>query len=205
MSGIPPVDRPRYSNEPLPPYSYVPGFTPHPVSDPRGHRHGHHAATPAALDSARWEESAAYRYGVDLFNHGYYWEAHEAWESLWHAAGRSGPVAIWLKALIKLAAAAVKVREGNSAGALRHAGRCKQLLHELRAANSPDQIRQDEADPSWRAWSGLVGSGHRGVRYCGVELHAIEEIASAIVVEADRGLTDAAPTRVLNGWLQLPI
>jgi hypothetical protein len=32
--------RPRYSELPLPPYSYVPGFTPHPVSDPRGHMHG---------------------------------------------------------------------------------------------------------------------------------------------------------------------
>ncbi|MER9586456.1 DUF309 domain-containing protein [Mesorhizobium sp. M0276] len=24
--------------------------------------------------------------GIDLFNHGYYLEAHEAWEPLWHAA-----------------------------------------------------------------------------------------------------------------------
>ncbi len=31
--------------------------------------------------------------GVDLFNHGYYWESHEEWESLWHAAGRRGVVA----------------------------------------------------------------------------------------------------------------
>ncbi|TGQ49534.1 DUF309 domain-containing protein, partial [Mesorhizobium sp. M1C.F.Ca.ET.210.01.1.1] len=27
-----------------------------------------------------------FRWGIDLFNHGYYWEAHEAWEPLWHAA-----------------------------------------------------------------------------------------------------------------------
>jgi uncharacterized protein len=194
MSAIPPVDRPRYSDEPLPPYSYVPGFTPHPVSDPRGHMHGHRAATPAALDPEHWEESAAYRYGVDLFNHGFYWEAHEAWESLWHAAGRSGPVAIWLKALIKLAAAAVKVREGNSAGALRHARRCIQLLLELRSKSSPDQ-----------AWSGLVGSGHQRVRYCGVEMQAIEEIATVIVVEAEQESSNAAPTRVLDHWIRLPI
>jgi uncharacterized protein len=144
MSETSSVDRPRYSDEPLPPYSYVPGFTPHPVSDPRGHMHGHRAETPPALDPARWKESAAYRYGVDLFNHGYYWEAHEAWESLWHAAGRSGPVAIWLKSLIKLAAAAVKVREGSSVGAHRHALRCIQLVNEMRSINSPDQ-----------AWPGL--------------------------------------------------
>ncbi|MER9222262.1 DUF309 domain-containing protein [Mesorhizobium sp. M0644] len=26
---------------------------------------------------------------IDLINHGYYWEAHEAWEPLWHAAKQS--------------------------------------------------------------------------------------------------------------------
>ena len=197
--------RPRYSRTALPPYSYVPGFTPHPVSDPRGHMHGHRATTPAALDPVHWNESAPYRYGVDLFNHGFYWEAHEAWESLWHAAGRIGPVAIWLKAIIKLAAAAVKMREGNSAGAMRHAGRCKQLLHELRAANSSDQVCQDEADPPWRAWSGLVVSDGEGERYCGVGMREIDEIATAIVLEAERGLAGPAPTRVLDDWIRLPI
>jgi hypothetical protein len=53
---------------------------------------------------------------VDLFNHGYYWEAHEQWESLWHACGRKGPVANLLQGLIRLAAAGVKVREGKPAG-----------------------------------------------------------------------------------------
>jgi uncharacterized protein len=192
MSGIPPVDRPHYSDEPLPRYSYVPGFTPHPVSDPCGHMHGHRTATPAALDPARWEESAAYRYGVDLFNHGFYWEAHEAWESLWHAAGRSGPVAIWLKSLIKLAAAAVKVREGNSAGAQRHALRCMQLLQELSSTNRPDQ-----------AWSALQAS--EGERYSGIGVREVEEIATAIVIEAERGQLRPATTRLLDHWIRLPI
>jgi uncharacterized protein len=193
MSGIPSVDRPRYSDEPLPPYSYVPGFAPHPVSDPRGHMHGHRAETPAALDPEHWEESAPYRYGVDLFNHGFYWEAHEAWESLWHAAGRSGPTALWLKALIKLAAAAVKVREGNGTGAMRHARRCMQLLLELRSESSPDQ-----------AWSGLVGSDAKGERYCGVAVCEVDEIATAIALEAGLGLAGAAPTRMLDHWIRLP-
>jgi hypothetical protein len=190
MSELAPVDRPRYSTTPLPPYSYVPGHTPHPVSDPRGHMHGHSAVAPQPLNPDRWQDSAAYRFGVDLFNHGFYWEAHEAWESLWHAAGRRGPVAIWLKALIKLAAAAVKLREGNSLGARRHAQRCKQLLGELRVANSPDQ-----------AWSELEASG--GVRYCGVEVHGIDEIAAAIALEAERGLSGPAPRRVLDRWIRL--
>ncbi len=120
--------RPRYSELAFPPYSYVPGHTPHPVSDPAGHLFGqpHQSAKP--LQPENWQASAEYRYGADLFNHGFYWEAHEAWESLWHAVGRKGRVAEFLKGLIKLAAAGVKAREGNPRGVRRHAVRAKVLL-----------------------------------------------------------------------------
>ena len=66
--------------------------------------------------------------GIALFNAGYYWEAHEAWEGLWHAHGRSGAVADILKALIKLAAAGVKVRERQPAGVKTHARRAADLF-----------------------------------------------------------------------------
>lgn len=123
---------PRYSLRPFPPYSYVPGSgTPHPVSDPRGHRHGITEPTPEPLDPKLWRECETYRYAVDLFNHGYYWEAHEAWESLWHAAGHRGRSADFLKGLIKLAAAGVKFREGNSVGVQRHLARAEELLGSL--------------------------------------------------------------------------
>src|SRR3981081_2703360 len=93
------------AQRPLPPYAFVPGRSPHPVSDPAGHSYGQPPEKPPPLDPARWSESPTYLYGFDLFNYGYYWEAHETWESLWHAAGRRGPVATLLKGLIKLAAA----------------------------------------------------------------------------------------------------
>src|SRR5689334_6221512 len=113
---------PRYCpHRPLPPYSYVPGLAPHPTTDPRGHSYGHHEPPPAALAESSYHDNANYRYGIDLFNHGFYWEAHEAWESLWHVAGRSGPTADFLKGLIKLAAAGVKLREGRAAGVRQHA------------------------------------------------------------------------------------
>ena len=44
-------------------------------------------------------------YGIDLFNHGFYWEAHEAWEGLWIACARRGPTATYLQAFITAAAA----------------------------------------------------------------------------------------------------
>ena len=69
-----------------------------------------------------------FRFGVDLFNHGYYWEAHEVWEGLWHACGRKGTLADFLKGLIRLAAAGVKAREGNPTGVIRHARRAEELF-----------------------------------------------------------------------------
>lgn len=119
----------RYSSTPFPPYSYVPGSgTPHPVSDPRGHMHGVEHELPKPLDTNHWATNETYLYAVDLFNHGYYWEAHEAWESLWHAAGHKGVMADFLKGLIKLAAAGVKHSEGNAAGVERHLKRACELL-----------------------------------------------------------------------------
>jgi hypothetical protein len=119
----------RYSNKPFPPYSYVPGSgTPHPVSDSRGHMHGAEHVIPEPLDTFHWATNETYLYAVDLFNHGYYWEAHEAWESLWHAAGHNGVMADFLKGLIKLAAAGVKYLEGNPAGFARHLKRGQELL-----------------------------------------------------------------------------
>lgn len=101
-----------------PPYTYVPGGPwPHPTGSPLGHMHGKTPERPPPIENDAWPESTAYLHGVRLFNAGYYWEAHEVWESLWHAHGRRGPTATVLKGLIKLAAAGVKIREGRPGGA----------------------------------------------------------------------------------------
>jgi uncharacterized protein len=120
---------PRYCPQrELPPYSYVPGGGwPHPTSDERGHSFGRHELA-APLDEFNWRGNESWLFAIDLFNHGYCWEAHEAWESLWHACGRTGPVADLLKGLIKLAAAGVKSREGRPAGVKQHASRAVELL-----------------------------------------------------------------------------
>jgi hypothetical protein len=119
---------PRYSPRPLPPYRYVSGQTPHPVSNPAGHMFGEQAAASEPLTDANWEQHDTWLYAADLFNHGFYWEAHEAWESLWHAAGRQGPEAELFQGLIKLAAAGVKLCEGRPAGVQRHTARAAELL-----------------------------------------------------------------------------
>ena len=111
----------------MPPYTYVTGQHPHPVSDPAGHSYGVEIVV-REIDAADWSTCGTYLFGADLFNHGYYWEAHERWEAVWHAAGRQGIVADFLKALIKLAAAGVKAREKRVEGIARHASRAQQLF-----------------------------------------------------------------------------
>jgi predicted metal-dependent hydrolase len=104
------------------------------------------------LDDA-WESSPAYLRGIELFNAGYYWEAHEAWESLWHAHGRRGPTAEALQALIKLAAAGVKVREGRPAGVQTHAARAAALFDRACEAGGRNQLGLDLEEWADRAWS----------------------------------------------------
>jgi uncharacterized protein len=127
---------PRYlADVPLPPYTHVPGRTPHPVSDPHGHSFGHAPPRPAAPDPDDWRGCADYLRGLDLFNRGFYWEAHEAWEALWHVCGRRGRTADFLKGLIKLAAAGVKVREGRPRGVVGHARAAADLFRRVGPPN----------------------------------------------------------------------
>lgn len=117
----------RYSRRRLPAYRYVPGRTPHPVRDPLGHAHGA-AEPPAEIDPERWAECEPHLWAVDLFNAGYYWEAHEAWEGLWRAAGRRTETGRFLQGLIQLCAALVKHAMDAPRPALRLARRGSETL-----------------------------------------------------------------------------
>ena len=134
------------SPRPLPPYTHIPGVTPHPLRDPAGHSYPGDAAPEAGTSlppqpSLTWADLPThpeFQWAVQLFNAGYYWESHEAWESLWHAAGRSGALADFLKGLIKLAAAGVKLREHNFVGVERHARRALELFQQIERCRSHD-------------------------------------------------------------------
>jgi len=112
----------------LPPYAYLPGKNPHPVRDPTGHSY-HVEPIPVAAEASL--SSDAFLWGLDLFNHGYYWEAHEAWEGLWQVADRDGTLRTLFKGLILLSAAGVKIRERKNAAAQRHAKRAAALFRQL--------------------------------------------------------------------------
>lgn len=116
----------------FPPYAFVPGYSPHPRSHPEGHSFAKKEEKSLSLDPLNWQDSGMYLYGIDLFNYGYYWEAHEAWENLWHAAGREGTTADFLKALIKITAAAVKIRQEQPSGTKEHAGRASKIFKSIK-------------------------------------------------------------------------
>ena len=130
------------SDRPLPPYTHIPGVTPHPLRDPAGHSYRGDAAPDTSLSPQApltWANLLAhpeFQWAVRLFNAGYYWESHEAWEALWHAASRTGGLADFLKGLIKLAAAGVKLREHNRVGVERHARRALELFREVQGSPS---------------------------------------------------------------------
>ncbi|MFO8029654.1 MAG: DUF309 domain-containing protein [Cyclonatronaceae bacterium] len=129
---------PRYAPEiPLPPYAYVSGHRPHPKRDPNGHGQGPDPGDiPALADLRDWQGNRIYLGGIDLFNHGYYREAHEMWEALWHRTGGDAVTAMFLKGLIKLTATGVKIREGNTRGARKHAGRAKKSFERVWTSTS---------------------------------------------------------------------
>src|ERR1700722_19821858 len=123
------ASRPRWlPQKSLPPYAYLPGKNPHPVRDPAGHSY-HVEPIPVAAEASL--SSDAFLWGLDLFNHGYYWEAHEAWEGLWQVADRDGTLRTLFKGLILLSAAGVKIRERKNAAAQRHAKRAAALFRQL--------------------------------------------------------------------------
>ena len=129
MSQRSPIHPPRLlPDRPFPPYAYVPGDTPHPTRDPGGHSYGAALEIPEPPDPEDWRACRDYLYGIDLFNHGFYWEAHEAWEGLWVASGRRGPTATYLQALISLAAAGLKARSGSARGMRANAGKAVRLF-----------------------------------------------------------------------------
>lgn len=94
------------------------------------------------LDPIRWSDSVEYLFGFDLFNHGFYWEAHESWETVWIALGRRGLSADFVKGLIKLAAAGVKSREGRTEGVNRHARKAREIFSGIRDS-SPTHMGLD--------------------------------------------------------------
>ena len=103
---------PRYSNREFPSYRFIPGQAPHPTRDPDGHSYNHPLEKPEAFEAGNWQSCDGYLYGIDLFNHGYWWEAHEAFEPVWVAVGKQTETGQFVQGLIQVAVANLKNIQG---------------------------------------------------------------------------------------------
>jgi len=112
-------DFPRYTDLPFPPYRFLPGRHPHPVASPQGHSYlppGHREPPVPYFPPDQWRKSDAYLFGCDLYNHGFWWEAHEAWEGLWHVVPNPSPQRRYLQGIIQVSAGHLQTRLAKAAG-----------------------------------------------------------------------------------------
>jgi predicted metal-dependent hydrolase len=84
-----------------------------------------------SLADLPFDKNLDYLFGIDLFNQQYFWESHVYWEALWHKAGRKGETADFLKGLIKMGAAGVKLKMSQEDLAIIHFERALELFQPL--------------------------------------------------------------------------
>ena len=118
----------RYSNIDLPEFRYIPGHKLKQKSPVKG-AHLPELPPPVSLSAKSWQDSAHYLYAIDLFNYGYWWEAHEVLEVLWVIAKRETPTGIFIQGLIKISAAFLKESQALHEAALSLSAKGLSRLH----------------------------------------------------------------------------
>ncbi len=118
----PGISFPRYSAQPFPRYRFLPGRNPHPTSNPLGHSFrppGQPEAPVHFHPPHEWLSSPDYLFGCDLYNHAYWWEAHEAWAGLWQLTEKQEVQGRFLQGLIQVSACHLKIHLSQAAGVRR--------------------------------------------------------------------------------------
>jgi hypothetical protein len=152
----------RYSpRREFPAYVFVPGKNPHPKKS-GGHMEGLSDPVVSPINPDRPQESDDLRFGLDLYNFGFFWESHVFFEALWNSHGRVGSIADFLKALIKLGAAGVKDLIDQPKFADEHRDRARELFEAVRTSEGEefmgfdlqelsrcDLKRKTRIDPEW--------------------------------------------------------
>lgn len=113
----------RYTDFQLPTVAYVPGKTLRPTEEPLEKE----GVQPQPLSNKEPFENEFFLYGIDLFNHHFFWEAHEAWETIWHL--EDDPILRNLiQGLIQVSGGYVKIFQKNDTGARTLWGKAEKRL-----------------------------------------------------------------------------
>ncbi|MFZ9888984.1 MAG: DUF309 domain-containing protein, partial [Myxococcota bacterium] len=127
-----------------------------------GHFYGRPLRAAATSSHLAWMIDPLWLFGVDLFHHRYWWEAHEVWEPLWRAHDKALPPGVFLQGLMQCAAALLKVHEGNLPGVLAlwgkaevRLGQCAKVERELWG------LRTDKTFRAFQRYFGSAVAAHR--------------------------------------------
>jgi len=82
------TDIPNYTDRKLPGYRHLPFQNAHPFLDKGGHSYGEKLTPAEGFNAENWLKSEEYLYCIDLFNNGFWWEAHERLKYISMAAGQ---------------------------------------------------------------------------------------------------------------------
>ena len=107
----------RYINLPFPNHKYIPGKSIHPTKGKNGFHIPNIAKDLSEFNTETWHNSQKYLYAIDLFNFGYWWEAHEVLEDLWIQTGKTTSLAKFIQGLIQISAALLKDFQSKSQAA----------------------------------------------------------------------------------------
>ena len=122
MLVVPPPEPPprlRVPDWSLPAYRFVPGLNAHPFRHPSGHMYtdGSAPQAPHWASERPWQMDRLWLRGLDLFDHRYFWECHEAFEGIWHQAEAGSGVHTLCQGLIQSSAFVLKVHMGHDKAA----------------------------------------------------------------------------------------
>lgn len=98
----------RYTDRALPEYRHLPFQNAHPFLDEDGHSFGEKLLPSESFSSENWQDCTDYLYSIDLFNHGFWWEAYEQLKHVSIGAGRESETGLFVQGLLQVAAALLK-------------------------------------------------------------------------------------------------
>lgn len=107
----------RYTDRALPEYRHLPFQNAHPFLDEDGHSFGEKLLPSESFSSENWQDCTDYLYSIDLFNHGFWWEAYERLKHICIGAGRESETGLFVQGLLQVAAALLKHFMEEQAGA----------------------------------------------------------------------------------------
>ena len=152
-----PLQVPRYTDLPLPEWRCIPV---HAAVPDKARLDPVTAGVPGRFAPEEAARHPAFLFGVDLFNTGFFWEAHEVWEPCWMALAPNSRERTACQALIQGANACLKLRFGWRKAFYRLTDEVVRLTREAGAGEEPVLgIALEQWSGGFKDFAGRLGEG----------------------------------------------